>query len=73
VVLGQFPECEPHTPGTPTAREVAREFFADFPGPVVWGFPIGHTTEPQLTLPLGVWARLDGAAGVLELLEPAVA
>lgn len=72
VLLGQFPECEPDRPGTPTAREVAREFFADFPGPVAWGFPIGHTAEPQLALPLGVWARLDSTAGVLDLLEPAV-
>jgi len=73
VVLGQFPECEPGTAGGPSAWEVARAFFADFPGPVLWGLPIGHTKAPLVTLPYGVWARLDGDAGVLDLLEPAVA
>jgi muramoyltetrapeptide carboxypeptidase len=72
VVLGQFPESEPVPAGGPSARQVLREFFADFPGPVLWGLPIGHTTGPLVTLPYGVWARLDGDAGVLDLLEPAV-
>jgi len=38
---------------------------------VVWGFPIGHTARPNLTIPLGTAARVDAASGVLDLLEPA--
>jgi muramoyltetrapeptide carboxypeptidase LdcA involved in peptidoglycan recycling len=38
---------------------------------VVWGFPVGHTTRPNLTMPLGTAVRLDAGSGVLELLEPA--
>jgi muramoyltetrapeptide carboxypeptidase len=72
VVLGEYPQCEPTPPDTTTARQVMAEFFADFPGPVVWGFPAGHTRRANLTLPLGTWARLDGGAGCLELVEPAV-
>ena len=39
--------------------------------PVAYGFPVGHIAE-QWTLPIGARARLDAAAGELELLEPAV-
>lgn len=72
VVLGEFPECEPTPPDTTTAQQVLEEFFADFPGPVARGFPVGHTGRPNLTIPLGTWARLDGGARRLEMLEPAV-
>jgi hypothetical protein len=33
---------------------------SDFHGPVVIGFPSGHTIGPQQTLPLGVRARVVG-------------
>ena len=39
--------------------------------PAVLDLPFGHT-EHNCTLPVGVRARLDGSAGVLEILEPAV-
>lgn len=73
VVLGEFPDCPPTPPDTTTAEQVLADFFSDFPGPVVRGFPVGHTRRPNLTIPLGTWARLDAGAGSLELLEPAVA
>ncbi len=41
-----------------TAREIVEEFFEDFGGPVLFGFPSGHTTTPLLSLPLGVDARV---------------
>lgn len=72
VMLGEFPDCNPVPPDTTTVRQVLEEFFADFPGPVVWGFPVGHTSRPSLTIPLGVWARLDCGTCSLEMLEPAV-
>jgi muramoyltetrapeptide carboxypeptidase LdcA involved in peptidoglycan recycling len=34
------------------------DLFADFPGPVIIGFPSGHTTGPAMTLPLGVRTRV---------------
>lgn len=71
VLLGEFPRCEPDRRGGPTVAETIQEFFDDFPGPVVWGFPVGHTLRPMITIPLGCRARLDGNAATLELLEPA--
>jgi muramoyltetrapeptide carboxypeptidase len=70
-VLGDFPGGEPKPGTTVTMREVLEEFFADFAGPVAWGFPVGHTSRPNLTMPLGTVARLDAESGVLDLLEPA--
>ena len=38
-----------------------------FPGPVLFGFPSGHTTGPAMTLPFGVSAgRRDGRRVVIE-------
>lgn len=39
--------------------------------PAIYGASFGHVTD-QVTLPLGVRARLDGNAMTLTLLEPAV-
>jgi muramoyltetrapeptide carboxypeptidase len=38
--------------------DVVRERLADFPGPVLFGFPSGHTTTPLVSLPLGVDTRV---------------
>ena len=50
------------------------DLFADFPGPVLIGFPSGHTLGPQQTLPFGVRARVvgDRRAPRLVIEEPAV-
>ena len=57
VLIGELPNCD-EPGGTPTARAVMADLFADFPGPVVIGFPSGHTVGPAMTLPLGVTCRL---------------
>lgn len=58
VVIGELPRCdEPH--GGLTGRAVMADLFADFPGPVVIGFPTGHTVGPAMTLPLGVSCRVS--------------
>lgn len=57
VVIGELPNCD-EPGGEPTARAVMADLFADFPGPVLIGFPSGHTAGPALTLPLGVRARV---------------
>jgi muramoyltetrapeptide carboxypeptidase len=57
VVIGELPQCdEPN--GDLTARAVVADLFSDFPGPVLLGFPSGHTTGPAMTLPLGVACRV---------------
>lgn len=72
VVLGTFPGCD-EPGGTPTAIDVFRDLFAHFPGPVVYGFPSGHTVGPTMTLPFGVDARLTTApAAALSIEEAAV-
>ena len=57
VVVGELPGCDEPS-GDPTARAVMADLFADFPGPVVIGFPSGHTVGPAMTLPLGVLVRV---------------
>jgi muramoyltetrapeptide carboxypeptidase len=73
IVLGDFPECEPPVAGSPTVRDVCSRILGPLGVPVVFGAPIGHTTRPMLTLPLGVNARLHAEGdGTLEILEAAV-
>jgi muramoyltetrapeptide carboxypeptidase len=73
VVLGDFPECEPPFVGSPSVRDVAGRILRSLGVPVVYGAPVGHTTRPMLTLPLGVRARMTTMGrGALEILEPAV-
>lgn len=73
LVLGTFPRCD-EGGGGPTARGVLRDLLSRFPGPVVFGFPSGHTEMPAWTLPLGVAARLTASASGagLSIEEPAV-
>jgi muramoyltetrapeptide carboxypeptidase len=59
IVIGELPKCDEPS-GEPTARAVMADLFADFPGPVVIGFPSGHTVGPAMTLPFGVYARVVG-------------
>jgi len=57
LVFGEMRGCE-EPGGALTAREVIARMTRDFPGPVVFGFPSGHTTGPCWTLPLGVDVRV---------------
>jgi muramoyltetrapeptide carboxypeptidase len=57
VVIGELPKCDEES-GDPTARAVMEDVFRDFPGPVLIGFPSGHTIGPAITLPLGVTCRV---------------
>ena len=57
VVIGELPKCDEPS-GDPTARAVMAELLADFRGPVVIGFPSGHTVGPAMTLPFGVACRV---------------
>ena len=57
IVFNALPRCD-EPGGTPTARNTVREVLADFPGPILFGLPSGHTDGPTLTLPFGVDARV---------------
>ena len=71
LVCGDFPECEAPA-DSPTIADVLSKFARELKIPAAWNAPIGHTSRPMLTLPLGVHARLTAAASpLLEILEPA--
>jgi len=57
IVIGELNGCD-EPGGTVTGRGVMAELLSDFPGPVVAGFPSGHTRGPVFTLPFGVASRL---------------
>ena len=57
VVVGELPACDEPSGGL-TGRSVMADLFSDFPGPVLIGFPSGHTAGPAVTLPLGVSCRV---------------
>ncbi len=70
IALGGFTDCE--EPGADYASaEVLAELAADAGLPCVAGLPVGHGAVNQ-PVPLGTRVRLDGGAGRLEFLEPAV-
>src|SRR4030095_16279809 len=57
LVFGEMRGCgEPG--GGVAARQVIERLTADVRGPVLFGFPSGHTTGPCWTLPLGVSVRV---------------
>jgi muramoyltetrapeptide carboxypeptidase len=57
IVFGEMRGCD-EPGGEATARDTVNELLRDFPGPVIFGFPSGHTTGPCWTVPLGVRVRL---------------
>ncbi|HTK29081.1 MAG TPA: LD-carboxypeptidase [Vicinamibacterales bacterium] len=57
VVVGELPGCDEPS-GEVRGRDVVTRLLADFHGPVLIGFPTGHTTGPSTTLPLGVECRV---------------
>ena len=57
VVIGELPGCDEPS-GEPTARAAMADSLAGFPGPILFGFPSGHTAGPAMTLPFGVSCRV---------------
>ncbi len=57
VVFNEMPKCDEPS-GETTARGVVADLFADFAGPVIFGFPSGHTSGASVTLPFGVGCRV---------------
>lgn len=58
LVFGQMRGCD-EPGGGATALDVIGGVAAACPGPVLVGFPSGHTTGPTWTLPLGVRVRVS--------------
>ena len=57
LVFGELIRCD-ESGGEATARAVVEDYARGFPGPVLLGFPSGHTSGPCITLPLGVKVRV---------------
>ena len=57
LVFGEMRSCDEHD-GRITTRHAIQRVMKGFNGPLVFGFPSGHTTGPCWTLPLGVNVRL---------------
>ncbi len=70
VVFGEFPGCD--EPGEDLrARETLAALSREVAGPVLFGFPSGHTAGPALTLPLGVRARVVAGSRPAVVIEEA--
>jgi muramoyltetrapeptide carboxypeptidase len=70
IVFGEFVACgEPG--GDPAIRDVLRDFTEGFSGPVLFGFPSGHTVGATWTLPLGVRTRVRGGPSAAVIIEEA--
>jgi muramoyltetrapeptide carboxypeptidase len=73
IVLGDFPDSETPEGSTVTVADVCRRVLGPLRIPIVYGAPVGHTTRPMLTIPLGVRTKLHASGeGRIEFLEPAV-
>jgi muramoyltetrapeptide carboxypeptidase len=74
VVFGEMLNCLQHESQGYTLEEVLMDLLSDFAFPILYGFPTGHTSRPNVIVPFGVRARLDlaSSAPLFELLEPAV-
>jgi muramoyltetrapeptide carboxypeptidase len=74
VVFGEMLNCAQHANQGYTLQEVLTDLLAEFSFPILYGFPTGHTSRPNVIVPFGVQARLDlsSSVPVFELLESAV-
>jgi len=70
IVIGELPQCDEPS-GEPKGRAVMADVLADFPGPVVVGFPSGHTVGPAMTLPFGASCRVVADAHPRLVIEEA--
>jgi muramoyltetrapeptide carboxypeptidase len=74
IVFGDMKGCSPKLDADYTLEDVLLDALADLDVPIALGLSSGHATGPNITLPLGVRARLtcEGDTARFEVLEPAV-
>ena len=70
IVLGEFVDCD-EPGGSLAAKAVLANLLKDFDGPVVHGFPSGHTRGSLITLPFGVRARVVANGNPRVIIEEA--
>ena len=70
LIFGEMRGCD-EPGGKVTAVDAIREATQDFHGPILYGFPSGHTTGPCWTLPLGALVRAVGATSPAVVIEEA--
>jgi muramoyltetrapeptide carboxypeptidase len=68
LLFGEMRGCD-EPGGKASALDAVRDATLDFEGPVVWGFPSGHTTGPCWTLPFGVQVTLTTSPRALIRVE----
>ncbi|HTL43436.1 MAG TPA: LD-carboxypeptidase [Vicinamibacterales bacterium] len=71
IVFGELPRCDEPGNAGPEIRTIVADVLADFPGPILFGLPSGHTNGACLTLPLGVRARVVTAPSPAVVIEEA--
>jgi muramoyltetrapeptide carboxypeptidase len=67
IVFGEMKGCAPGPDADYALEEVLLEALAGLEVPVAFGLPSGHTTHPNVTLPLGVAVRLRCGASEARL------
>lgn len=72
LLFGEMKQCQAPEGVAYTLSDLIRSVVDDLPVPVIMGFPSGHTTGMNRTLPLGVEASLDTAQGTLTIEEKPV-
>jgi len=71
LVFGEMRGCD-EPGGAVTARDTMARVTRDFAGPILAGFPAGHTTGPTWSLPLGVAVRISASDRPALVIEDAV-
>jgi muramoyltetrapeptide carboxypeptidase len=74
IVFGEMLNCAQHAAQGYTLQEVLTDLLEEFDFPILYGFATGHTSRPNVIVPIGVRARLDltSSTSIFELLESAV-
>src|SRR5262249_26811992 len=74
IIFGEMLNCAQNSNQGYTLQEVLVDLLGEFKSPILYGFPTGHTSRPNVIVPIGVRARLDltSSAPIFELLESAV-
>src|SRR5207249_12169982 len=75
MVVGELLHCIQHPDQRYSLEDVLLDLLREYTFPILYSFPTGHTSRPNVIVPFGVRARLDLTSNtpLFELLESAVA